>query len=848
MTNLLETDRRRLAEAWLAVDPDPATAAEVQRLLTGPDHELEAVFGARLSFGTAGLRGRLGAGPGCMNRVVVRLVAAAIAAEIGGTDGAGHVVVGYDARHGSRSFAEDTARVVAANGLRCTLIPGPAPTPLLAFAVRHLGASAGVMVTASHNPRDDNGYKVYWDDGAQIFEPRDRDISKRMNTRTLLGDADLASLQDPLITAADPTLVTTYLDGVVGLLGPDSSRSARIAYTPLHGVARELFEHAFTRAGFEAPAVVAEQAEPDPDFPTTPFPNPEEPGVLGPLLRLASETGADVAMANDPDGDRLAVAVPNGPGWRMLTGDEVGALLADHLLRRSRAGNERMVANTVVSSRLLGRIAAAHAVEHVETLTGFKWLMRAAAERPGHHPVLSYEEALGYAVGDVVRDKDGISAALIVAELVSDLQGEGRSLLDLLDDLHRAHGVHVTGQRSIRFESRGESTSVMRTATDRLRAEPPQRLAGLDVRAITDLAAGTETLQPTDALVLDLVGARVVVRPSGTEPKLKIYGEVFGPTGSDPGPESIEARKRLNAVLDEAVSLTADFERRWVDADPATEAALAERARSLFEAIPVGVARADDLRLITRCIDLTTLSGDDTAGRVRALCARARRPDAADPTIGPTAAVCVYPALVELATELIGGADIQVASVAGAFPSALSTLDVRLADLRSAIDAGADEVDVVLNRSAFLDGDLTTVRRELEAMRAEAGPVHLKVILEVGELGSAEAIGTAAQLAVEAGADFIKTSTGKSAVSATPSSVLAMAECLALHHDETGRAVGLKIAGGVRTADDALGYLALVRSVLGEGWLTPSLFRIGASSLLTDLLADLAATERGLRP
>ena len=851
--NLLESNPRRLAEAWRSVDPDPETRSLVERLLDGSDDELRRVFSSQLAFGTAGLRGPLGPGPGQMNRVLVRLVAAAIAEEVAEDRGErvvgeGLVVVGFDARHGSRAFAEDTARVVAAHGLRCVLIPGPTPTPLVAFAVRHLGASAGVMVTASHNPRNDNGYKVFWADGAQISEPRDSQIRGRLQLEPLLADSDLAPLDDPLITPGPAGLIDDYLDAVVDLLSVGGARSARIAYTPLHGVAAPVFTAAFARAGFSAPAVVAEQAEPDPDFPTTPFPNPEEPGVLTSLLTLAADVDADVALANDPDGDRLAVAVPNGPSWRLLTGDEVGALLAVHLLRRpGSVVGRRLVANTVVSSRMLGHIAEHYGARHVETLTGFKWLMQAASEFPDHDYVLGYEEALGYAIGDVVRDKDGIGAALVVAELVSDLQQEGQTLLDLLDEIQRTHGVHVTGQRAIRFETVDESTSAMSAAMASLRADPPTAIGGLEVLSMSDLVDGTPTLPAADALLFDMAGGRVVVRPSGTEPKLKVYGEVFEFPSPETVAPSIEARVRLNVVLDEMVTRTADFERRQARADDAIESAVAERAKSLFTASSAGAARASDLRLIARCIDLTTLSGDDTTGRIRALCARARRPDAADPTAGPTAAVCVYPQFVSSARELLAGSDVRVASVAGAFPAALSRLDVRLADVRSAIEAGAEEVDVVLNRSAFLDGRFDVVRHELEAMRTAAGETCMKVILEVGELGSTTNIDHAARLAVEAGADFIKTSTGKSGEGATPTSVLAMADRLAEHKSSTGRAVGLKIAGGVATADDALGYLNIVRSVLGEQWMSPSLLRIGASRLLTDVLDDLAATERNLR-
>lgn len=857
MTNLLESDPRVLAEAWLAVDPDPVTKAETEQLLSGDDQDLIDRFGTRLTFGTAGLRGPLGAGPARMNRVLVRVVAAALAAyvadEANGADSSDgdipHIVVGYDARHLSRAFAEDTVAVVAAQGLRCTLFPGIVPTPILAFAVRQLNASAGVMVTASHNPRADNGYKIYWHDGAQIAAPHDAAISARIEQMPLLGDTDLVALDHPLISIADDSLVPNYLDAVVGLLTPDGARSARVAYTPLHGVAARFIDLAFIQAGFSKPVAVAEQVEPDPDFPTTPMPNPEESGVLEPLLALATEIEADVALANDPDGDRLAVVVPNGPSWRLLSGDEVGSILAEYLLSSSDpAGRPKLVANTVVSSRLLSSIAAHYGAEHVETLTGFKWLMQAGDDRPDHDYLLGYEEALGYAIGSVVRDKDGISGALVVAELVGELGREGRGLLDLLDGIHVRHGMHVTGQRAIRFESTSEDTPVMAAAMDALRALPPSEVGGLEVLSVTDLAEGSQALPATEALVLNLDGGRIVVRPSGTEAKLKLYGEIMAPPSADPAQASVEARMALNAVLDDAVALTARPERRaGSEADPSADSLVAERAAAMIATLPTGASRAADLRLIARCVELTALAGNDTRGTIRTLCAQARRPDPADATVGPSAAVCVHPQLVGLAKELSGGSGVRVATVAGGFPLTLAASAVRLADIGSAAESGADEVDVVLNRSAFLDGRFDDVRDELAASRAEAGATYFKVILEVGELGSTDAVRRACELAVEAGADMIETSTGTAAAGATPAAVLVLAECLADHYDSTGRAVGLKVAGGVRTAEEALGYLGIARAVLGDRWMTPDLFRIGASSLLSDLLSELVATERHLR-
>lgn len=553
-------------EEWLAADPDPDTAAELKALLAGDPADLEHRFAGRITFGTAGIRGPMGAGPLRMNRVLVRMVAAALAERVlSEREEQPRVVVGHDARHKSDLFATDTARVLAARRIPVTLLPGPVPTPVLAFAVKHLDASAGVMVTASHNPRSDNGYKVYWRGGRQLAAPIDAEIGEIMDRTAPLAPSDLASEDDRLVTIAGHDLVEAYLEAVVGLLEPQGSRALRLAYTPLHGVGGATFLRALSRAGFDRPAVVADQAEPDPDFPTAPFPNPEETGVLDPLLALATGTGADMALAHDPDADRLAVAVPAGGRWRVLTGDETGCLLAEHLLSRHGAAGDtrrRLVVSTVVSSRLLRRIAAHHGADWAETLTGFKWIMQAHSQRAASHGlVLGYEEALGYAVGEVVRDKDGISAALVMAELAADLKRRGRSLSDLLDDLHRRHGVHATGQRSIRFKSASGRQQPMKDAMAALRAAPPTTLAGMAVSAVHDLAAAGSGLPPADAVVLELEGsgARVIVRPSGTEPKMKIYAEaIVAPPTDDGGewlrPARAEARSTMAGVLDAAAN------------------------------------------------------------------------------------------------------------------------------------------------------------------------------------------------------------------------------------------------------------------------------------------------------
>ncbi len=845
---------RRRATEWLAADPDPETGAELQALLAGDHDDLERRFEGRLTFGTAGMRGRMGAGPLRMNRVLVRIVAVALAERVlEEREERPRVVVGYDARHKSGLFADDTARVLAARRVPVTVLPGPVPTPVLAFAVKQLDASAGVMVTASHNPRTDNGYKVYWRGGRQLAAPTDAEISRIIDRTAPPVPDDLASGDDRIVAAAGDDLIEAYLEAVVGLLAPQGSRSVRIAYTPLHGVGAATFLRALSQAGFDPPAVVAGQAEPDPDFPTAPFPNPEETGVLDPLMTLAADTGADVALAHDPDADRLAVAVPAGGRWRLLTGDETGCLLAEYLLGRDegrRDGRRRLVVNTVVSSRLLRRIATDHGAEWAETLTGFKWIMQAHSQRASSHDlVLGYEEALGYAVGEAVRDKDGIGAALVMAELVAELKTRGQTLGDLLDDLHRRHGVHASGQRSIRFESTPGHEQPMERAMAALRDAPPADLAGAAVTAVHDLAANSGDLPPADAVVLEVAGreARVIIRPSGTEPKMKVYAEaVVAPpsgTGSASGEwlrsARFEARTTMAAVLDAAVGHVTDPERHESDRAASASAWTGDPPARTQAADRAGPSRADDLRLLVRCIDLTTLEGDDTPGRIRALCSAALRPDPGDPTVGPVAAVCVYPSLAGLAAELLAGTPVAVASVAGAFPSGLSPLEVKVAEVSAAVAAGATEIDTVLNRAAFLSGRHDLAAAELRALREASGTAHFKVILEVCELGPADAIAEATRLAIGAGADMVKTSTGKGSAGASPAAVAAMAETVAEHCAAGGRPVGIKVAGGVRAAADALEYLAVVRVLLGEDWLTPERLRFGASSLLGDVVSEL---------
>ncbi|MFF4956738.1 phospho-sugar mutase [Streptomyces sp. NPDC001222] len=525
------------AQAWLAEDPDAETREELAKLIDAGDHaELAARFGGTLQFGTAGLRGELGAGPMRMNRSVVIRAAAGLAADLKSKgQGDGLVVIGYDARHKSADFARDTAAVMTGAGLRAAVLPRPLPTPVLAFAIRHLGAVAGVEVTASHNPPRDNGYKVYLGDGSQIVPPADAEIAAEIDAVTTLTAVPRPESGWEVL---DDSVLDAYLARTDAVLSDGSPRTARTVYTAMHGVGKDVLLAAFARAGFPAPVLVAEQAEPDPDFPTVAFPNPEEPGAMDLAFAQARATDPDLVIANDPDADRCAVAVKDGADWRMLRGDEVGALLATHLVHRGVSGT---FAESIVSSSLLGRIAEKAGLPYEETLTGFKWIARVDGLRYG------YEEALGYCVDpDGVRDKDGITAALLITELASQLKSEGRTLLDLLDDLAVEHGLHATDQLSVRVED----LSVIANAMRRLREEPPTRLAGLPVTRSEDLTKGTDKLPPTDGLRYTLDGARVVVRPSGTEPKLKCYLEVVVPVGSHadlPGARA-QAAERLAAI------------------------------------------------------------------------------------------------------------------------------------------------------------------------------------------------------------------------------------------------------------------------------------------------------------
>lgn len=557
------------ARAWLADDPDPATRAELQALLdAGDTAALEDRFAERLEFGTAGMRGALGAGPNRMNRAMVRRVTAGLAARL--LDGARHtphVVVGRDARHGSAEFAADTTAVLAGAGIRVSTFDGVIPTPVVAHAVRRLDADAGVVVTASHNPPADNGYKVYMAGGRQIVPPTDAEISQAIDAVGTLAEVPLAGPDSPLVEVLPPSAVDGYVADVLALVDP-GPRTLRIVTTALHGVAGELCTRILRDAGFADVHPVAEQQQPDPDFPTVAFPNPEEPGAMDLAIAAAQAVDADLILANDPDGDRIAVGIPTDDGWRLLSGDEIGVLLAEDVLARGALARGRRphVATTVVSSTLLRAVAAHHGAGYVETLTGFKWLSAAAEalEESGTGTmVLAYEQALGVSYGDLVRDKDGLSAALAVADLAARLRAGGRGIPDLLDDLARRHGAHVTIGRSVLLDGGGpgdDGADLVQTALDGLRARPPADLGGSPVVTTWDHDAGVATDRDGSIEAIDLPatpllrylaedGSMVMVRPSGTEPKLKFYAEAVV-DGDDPAVARAIAAERVDAVLD----------------------------------------------------------------------------------------------------------------------------------------------------------------------------------------------------------------------------------------------------------------------------------------------------------
>ena len=535
----------RTAREWLAVDPDPETVAELSALLAEaeagrPDAaaELADAFDGTLQFGTAGLRGRLGPGSNRMNRVVVARAAAGLAAYlVANAADQLTVVVGYDARRNSEIFAHDTARIMAGAGITAMVLPTALPTPVLAFAIRELGCDAGVMVTASHNPPEDNGYKVYLGDGSQIVPPADAAISAAI---AAVGAMDSIPRSDDYRILGG-SLLDSYVARAVSLLG-GGPRGVSAVYTAMHGVGGQVFIRAARQAGFPEPAKVAAQFDPDGRFPTVSFPNPEEPGAMDLSLADARAQHADVIIANDPDADRCAAGIRSAGDYRMLTGDEVGALLGWWIAERGRRDGSPatgVYAESIVSGTLLERIAADAGLGYATTLTGFKWISKVPGLRFG------YEEALGYCVDPAaVKDKDGITASLLMLEMVAALKAEGRGPQDVLDDLARRFGLHATSQLSVRVSDLALITEAMA----RLRAYPPASIGGRDVLDMVDLAAGADGLPPTDGLRFTLADARVIVRPSGTEPKLKCYLQVVVPVDGEIADARATAQSELDAL------------------------------------------------------------------------------------------------------------------------------------------------------------------------------------------------------------------------------------------------------------------------------------------------------------
>ena len=506
-------------QAWIADDPDPITASQLQQWLdTNNEAELRVSFNGFLQFGTAGLRGPIRPGPSGMNRAVVGRTAAGLVAYMKERN-LTSVVIGRDARYGSEDYTFETAEIMSGAGMKVFVLPRPLPTPVLAFATNELGCDVGIMVTASHNPPQDNGYKVYLGGtvdgieyrGSQIVSPTDVSIAQKIDAITSLKEQSRGKEW----TVLGEEIIQKYIDRTASLA--TKSGSLRIVYTAMHGVGTETLQQVFHKAGFLSPILVEAQAAPDPDFPTVAFPNPEEPGAIDLALETAKSFDADLVIANDPDADRCAAAVKDpATGWRMLKGDELGAIFGESIARKTQAG---IFANSIVSSSILKKIAAHYKIEFTETLTGFKWLAKIK------NLTFGYEEALGYAVdAKTVNDKDGISAAIKLAQIATDLAADGKTLLDLLDEIWLRHGFHATEQISIRLSDLSKVGVIL----GGLRSNPPQNIAGRAVTSIDDLAAPTDGLPPTDGLRIWLDGGvRIIIRPSGTEAKMKCYIEVI---------------------------------------------------------------------------------------------------------------------------------------------------------------------------------------------------------------------------------------------------------------------------------------------------------------------------------
>lgn len=549
----MKFDVREQAERWLAQDPDPQTRRELARLIETGDDELADCFSGRLQFGTAGLRGKLGPGPNRMNRVVVMQAAAGLANYLKNHHPHdASIVIGYDSRHNSDVFARDTAAIMQGAGINALVLSRPLPTPVLAYAIKHLGASAGVMVTASHNPPQDNGYKVYLSDGCQIVPPADADIAAEIDRIASTTTIDQLPTDHEWVTLGDDVL-QDYITRAVALVTDEqraNNTNLTTVITPMHGVGGHTLHTVLTRAGFPEPIHVTEQFEPDPNFPTVTFPNPEEPGAMDLALEAATKHQPDIVIANDPDADRCAIAIPTASGYRMLTGDEVGSLLGWWATQQIDESNtERTVlAQSIVSGTMLKAIAESAGLVYEHTLTGFKWIGRIRGLRFG------YEEALGYCVDpQAVSDKDGITAALAIATLAGHLKANQQTLQEKLDDLATEHGVHATRQVSVRVDNLTRIAEVM----TELRTEPPTTIGDLEVQRFVDLEEGTD-LPPTDGLLFELAGnARVIVRPSGTEPKVKAYLQAVVPVTADLAGAQAQADAQI-AALEATV-------RTWLD-------------------------------------------------------------------------------------------------------------------------------------------------------------------------------------------------------------------------------------------------------------------------------------------
>ena len=511
--------------AWIADDPDPVTAAHLQELLEAGDEEaLKPLFSGFLQFGTAGLRGPIGAGPSCMNRAVVGRAAAGIASYMK-QRGMKSVVIGRDARYGSEDYTIESAEILSGAGMDVYILPRPLPTPILAFATAHLKCDIGIMVTASHNPPQDNGYKVYIGptaDGieyasSQIINPTDGFIAAEIDAVKSLKALPRGKNWQIL----GEEVITEYIQRTIKLAPRPGD--IKVVYTAMHGVGTEIVQRVFNHAGFATLILVDEQCTPDPDFPTVAFPNPEEPGAIDLALAKARDFGAELVIANDPDADRCAAAI-NDPtvGWRMLRGDELGVIFGEWIARQKPTGT---MGNSIVSSSALRKIAAHYGVDFKEVLTGFKWLAKI------EDLAFGYEEAIGYAVdSETVNDKDGVSAALFLAQIALDLKRDGLTLANLLDEIWERHGFHGTEQISIRVADISAITKLLAG----LRQRPPQEIAGRTVESIDDLAAPKDGLPPTDGLRIWLAGGiRIIVRPSGTEAKMKCYIEVITKTAEE---------------------------------------------------------------------------------------------------------------------------------------------------------------------------------------------------------------------------------------------------------------------------------------------------------------------------